>query len=112
MLFVAGLLALLALNIHIHSAKRPPIGVGATFWEYNAQVNAEEKAARQHWVPCKKRVVASWTAGGLKDLRALNETEYYFRKGHNFLVCTVHFQFTNGVLVRVSRPRWKWYFDL
>jgi hypothetical protein len=103
---LATVSALLLLVLDI--ASKPSLGVGATAQEFDAFIHAQEVSGRQRRLPPRRDFIA--TTGRPWDTTIT--TRYYFRDGHYFLTRSVGFEFTNGIVVRIESPYWRWHLDL
>ena len=88
--------------------RKPSLRVGATWQEYDAHIHSQEVTARRRRLPPRKGFIALQG----RPWEQTTVTRYYFRDGHYFLTRSVGFEFTNGILVRIESPYWRWHLDL
>jgi len=108
LLCLAGLATGSVLIFLVHdTARKPSLRVGASWKEYGAYIRAEETSAKRWRLPRKDFIAVQG-----RPWQQMTVTHYYFRDRHYFLTRCVGFEFTNGILVRVESPYWRWHFDL
>ena len=103
-LATGSVLLFLALDV----SRKPSLRAGATWQEYEAYIRAQEVSVRGRRLPPLRDFIALQG----RPWEKVTVMRYYFRDGHYFLTRSVVFEFTNGILVRIESPYWRWHLDL